>query len=118
MSLLVGSLVLLSACGGENKDTTVVESGTYMGTAETVDQGEKEIYVRTDEDQLIELYMTDSTKMMMNGKKVMFDKVEKGQKVKVSVEKKGNKNVPMSVTLMKKDDGMKKDKDMKDSEGM
>jgi len=115
LSLLLGSLVFFSSCGDQNKDTTVVDSGTYTGVAETVNADEKEIYVRTDDDKLIELYMTDSTEMMMNGKKVMFDKVEKGQKVKVTVEKKGKKNVPMSVMLMEKDmkkDDMKKD-DMK-----
>lgn len=97
----MGCAFLFSACG-ENKDTDVVNSGTYQGTAVEVDAGEKEIYVRTADDKLIELYFTEQTKVITNdGKAASFDALTENGKVEITVEKKGNKNVPISVKILK-----------------
>ena len=91
---------MLNSCG-ENKNTDVVESGTYQGIAEEVEPGEKEIYVRTADDKLVELYFTDDTKLMTNdGQTTTFDALKENGKVEITVEKKGNKNVPVSVKIL------------------
>jgi len=100
LGLLVGCTFLLNSCG-ENKNTDVVNSGTYQGVAEKVEADEKEIYVRTADDKLIELYFTDQTQVMTNdGQASTFDALKENGKVEITVEKKGNKNVPISVKIL------------------
>ncbi|MDT7828025.1 hypothetical protein RQM65_05025 [Pricia sp. S334] len=97
--IAVFGLVLMQSCG-ENKDTDVVPSGTYTGVAETVEPGEKEIYVRTSDDKLLELYFTDNTKLTKNGETVEFNALSEGVSVEVQVEKKGQKLDPIAVKIM------------------
>ena len=92
-------LSLLASCG-ENKDTDIVPSGTYHGKAEEVDADEKEIYVRTPDDKLLELYFTDQTTLTKDGAAVEFDQLHEGSNVEVKVEKKGNKLEPLAVTIL------------------
>lgn len=100
LSIVLGSAFLLSSCG-ENKKTDVVNSGTYQGVAEEVEPGDKEIYVRISENRLIELYFTDQTTLMTNdGKTASFDALKEDAKVEITVEKQGNKNVPVSVKIL------------------
>lgn len=98
--ILFLGMSLIQSCG-ENKKTDLVPSGTYQGTAETVDPGESEVYVRTSDDKLLELYFTDKTALTMNGNAVKFDKLKEGDSVEVKVEKKGKKLDPISVEIMK-----------------
>lgn len=101
LGLLLGGAFLLNSCG-ENKNTDVVDSGTYQGIAEEVDSGEKEIYVRTADNKLVELYFTDETKLMTSdGQTTSFDALKENGKVEITVEKQGNKNVPVSVKILK-----------------
>ena len=86
------------ACGG-GESTDVVESGTYKGKIAEVKSGEKEIYVKH-KDQKLELYFTDSTKLMKGGKSVDFSMLKKDQKVSVKVEKMGKKLNPLKVTIL------------------
>ncbi len=83
----------------EMENTSVVPSGTYNVTAERVDPKEKEIYAKTKDGKILELYLQDSTKLMKDGKKVSFDALKKGQKLEVKVEKKGNKLEPLEVRI-------------------
>jgi len=100
LGVLIAGAFMLNSCG-ENKNTDVVDSGTYQGVAEGVEPGEKEIYVRTSDDKLVELYFTDETKVMTNdGEISSFDALKEGGRVEVTVEKKGNKNVPISVKIL------------------
>ncbi len=100
LGLLLGGAFLLNSCG-ENKNTDVVDSGTYQGVAEEVELGEKEIYVRTSDDKLVELYFTSETKLMASdGQTATFDALKENVKVEITVEKKGNKNVPVSVKIL------------------
>ncbi len=92
------SLSFIVACGGGEK-TDVVESGTYEGKVSEVKPDEEEIYVKHN-DKKLELYFTDSTKLMKNGKSVAFSKLKKDQKVKVKVEKMGKKLNPLAVTIL------------------
>lgn len=91
--------LLFTSCG-ENKDTDIVESGTYQGKAEEVDADEKEIYVRTADDKLLELYFTDATTLTKDGANTEFSELKEGGNVEVTVEKKGNKLEPVSVTIL------------------
>lgn len=97
--LAFAGLTLFTSCG-ENKDTDVVESGTYQGKAEEVDADEKEIYVRTADDKLLELYFTDNTQLTKDGAAVEFDALHEGGNVEVKVEKKGNRLEPLSVSIL------------------
>lgn len=101
LGLLVGCVFFLSSCGGENKNTTVVDSGTYTGVLQEVDAAEQEIYVKTANDKLIELYFTEQTKVLTNnGETSTFNELKENGKVEITVEKKGNKNVPISVKIL------------------
>ncbi|WP_394906438.1 hypothetical protein [uncultured Mesonia sp.] len=101
LGLLLGGAFLLNSCG-ENKNTDVVDSGTYQGIAEEVEVDEKEIYVRTADDKLVELYFTEETKLMTSdGQTTTFDALKENGKVEITVEKQGNKNVPVSVKILK-----------------
>ncbi|HZJ21573.1 MAG TPA: hypothetical protein VFD35_14650 [Pricia sp.] len=99
MIIAVFGSILLQSCG-ENKDTDVVPSGTYTGVAETVEPGEKEIYVRTSDDKLLELYFTDNTALTKKGETVEFSALSEGVSVEVQVEKKGKKLDPIAVKIM------------------
>lgn len=98
-TLFLSATLFLVSCG-ENKNTNVVESGTYSGVAEEVEVDEKEIYVKTEDDKLIELYFTDETKVLKkDGSKGSFEDLKEDGKVEVTVEKEGNKNVPITVQI-------------------
>ena len=84
----------------EIENTDIVPSGTYSGTADKVDPGEKEVYVKTNEGKILELYFTEQTTLTQNGQTVSFDALKQGQKVEVTVEKKGNRLEPMAVKIM------------------
>jgi len=100
LGLFLGLTFLFTSCG-ENKNTDVVEAGTYQGVAEEVEPGEKEIYVRTADDKLIELYFTDATQLMTSdGQATTFESLKENGKVEVTVTKEGNKNVPVSVKIL------------------
>lgn len=94
--LLVFSLFFLSSC---DKQTDVVESGTYQGTIDKVVADESEIYVKTADDKRLELYFNDNTELMQNGQTVPFETLKEGQIVEVTVEKVGQRLEPISVTI-------------------
>lgn len=100
------SMTAFQACNdgdsssSEVKNTDVVPSGTYTGTAYKVDPDEKEIYVKTNEGKTLELYFTDNTAVTQNGQTVSFDALKKDQNLEVTVEKKGNRLEPMTVKIM------------------
>lgn len=84
----------------ELEDTDVVESGTYTGTAEIVDQEQNEIYVRLNDTTIIELYFSNDTQLVQNGNNVSFDSLEEGQRVEVQVERDGDHMNPQRVTIL------------------
>lgn len=90
---------ILASCG-ENKKTDIVETGVYRGTAEEVDKGEKEIYVRTADNKLLELYFTDKTTLTKAGNPATFDELKEGGQVEVNLEKKGNRLEPIAVMIL------------------
>ncbi len=101
LRLLISILVIgtvLTACGGSKTD--VVDSGTYTGTLEEVVPEESEIYLSTDEDQLLELYFIDETTLTQAGDTVDFSVLEKGQRVEVEVKKVGKQLDPISVRIL------------------
>lgn len=90
-------LFLMASCG---EKTDVVESGTYQGTVEEVEADKTEIYVKTADDKLLELYFTESTTLTKNGQTVDFAELAEGQKVEVEVKKEGNRLDPVSVKIL------------------
>lgn len=91
-------LLLFSACGGESTD--VVESGTYEGTIEEVNPDESEIYVKTPDDKTLELYFIETTELAKDTVSVPFDSLATGQKVRVEVEKVGQRLNPLRVEIL------------------
>lgn len=90
-------LTVFTSCAG---DTDVVESGTYSGVIDKVEADKSEIYVKTDNDKMLELYFTESTTLTRAGETVEFSALEKGQNVEVEVEKVGQRLDPISVTIL------------------
>lgn len=86
--------------GPEIAETDVIDSGTYKGKAHKVDPGEKEIYVKTTDCKLIELYLKPETALTKDGKKVEFDALKEGQNLEVKVENTGGKLKPISVKIL------------------
>jgi hypothetical protein len=99
LMIAASGVVLTSSCG-ENKKTDIVESGMYTGKAEEVDKSEKEIYVRTPDNKLLELYFTDKTTLTKAGAPANFDELKEGGQVEVNVEKKGTRLEPISVNIL------------------
>jgi cold shock protein len=95
---LVCSLIVFSSCGGGKTD--VVESGVYQGTVEEVEADKTEIYVKTADGKLLELYFTETTTLTRSGAPVNFDQLAEGQKVEVEVIKEGKRLDPVSVKIM------------------
>ena len=89
----------LVSCGGGEK-TDVVESGTYQGTVHEVEADKTEIYVKTADDRLLELYFTEATTLTRNGQAVEFSELAEGQKVEVEVKKEGKRLDPISVKIL------------------
>lgn len=91
-------ICLLISCGGEKTD--VVDSGVYQGTIHEVEADKTEIYVKTPDDKLLELYFTESTTLTRNGEAVDFSALAEGQKVEVEVQKEGKRLDPISVKIL------------------
>lgn len=107
LAALFIALITFQACNGgggssstEMENTDIVESGTYRGTAERVDPDEKEIYVKTEDGKILELYFTAQTELTQNGQAVSFDALEQGQNVEVQLEKKGKRLEPVAVEIL------------------
>jgi len=90
--------VLMISCGGDKTD--VVDSGVYQGTVEEVEADKTEIYVKTGDDKLLELYFTEATTLTKNGQTVEFTELAEGQKVEVEVKKVGQRLDPVSVKIL------------------
>ena len=84
----------------EIRNTSVVDSGTYTVTAQRVDPDEKEIYVKTEDGKILELYFKDDTKLSQDGKDVPFSELKKGQRLEIKVEKVGNHLKPLAVVIL------------------
>jgi CspA family cold shock protein len=89
--------ILLSSCG---EKTDVVESGTYQGVVHEVEADKSEIYVKTADDKVLELYFTESTTLTRNGETVPFSELAEGKNVEVEVEKVGQRLDPISVKIL------------------
>ena len=97
MPALVAAVPFFYSCG---EKTDVVESGTYQGTLHEVEPEKNEIYVKTADDKVLELYFTESTTLTKNGETVAFDQLKEGGKVEVDVEKVGQRLDPVAVRIL------------------
>jgi cold shock protein len=89
--------VILSSC---EQKTDVVESGTYQGVIDEVEAEKNEIYVKTADNKLLELYFTPTTTLTHQEKEVPFDHLKEGGKVEVQVKKVGNRLDPVAVKIL------------------
>lgn len=96
---IVIALVFATALACSEK-TDVVESGVYQGTIHEVEADEREIYVKTSDDKLLELYFTETTTLTKNNQTVDFSELSEGKKVEVEVKKEGNRLDPVSVKII------------------
>lgn len=97
------SLAFTSCKDGGNaeiENTDVVPSGTYSGSAYKIDAEEKEVYVKTEDGKVLELYFTEETQLTGNGQPVAFNNLKEGQKLEVTVEKKGDRMEPTWVNIV------------------
>jgi len=94
---VVLSVGFLTGCSAD--DTAVVESGTYEGTITEVNADEQEIYVSVPETGTLELYFTDSTRVMGDTTQLSFDALQTNQQVAVEVNKVGQRLDPVTVTI-------------------
>jgi len=90
------SLLFFMSCG---QKTDVVESGNYEGTIIEVEADKAEIYVKTTDGKVLELYFTDTTKLTQNGEEVPFETLKEDQTVEVKVEKVGKRLDPITVSI-------------------
>jgi CspA family cold shock protein len=91
------SLFFLTSCG---EKTDVVESGVYQGTVAEVEADKSEIYVKTADGKLLELYFTESTTLTKDGQTVAFSELAEGKKVEVEVKKEGKRLDPVAVKIL------------------
>ncbi len=88
---------VLTSCG---EKTDVVESGVYQGIVHEVEADKSEIYVKTDDGKLLELYFTETTTLTKDGQIVPFNELAEGKKVEVEVKKEGKRLDPVSVKIL------------------
>lgn len=98
MMIAACGITTLQSCG---EHTDVVESGTYQGKIQEVEADKSEIYVKTPDGKLLELYFTDSTKLTRDTVAVDFKELAEGKEVEVTVAKKGNRLDPIAVKILK-----------------
>lgn len=97
-AILIATFFLIFTSCGEKTD--IVESGTYQGTIDEVEPAKTEIYVRTQDDRILELYFNENTSLTRNGETIDFSILEVGQNVEVEVEKTGKRLDPISVKIL------------------
>lgn len=97
LTCILGFLTLvLAGCGG---GIDVVDAGTYAGTIDKVKAEEEEIYLSLDNGMQLELYFTEATQLMKGLNPVAFAELESGDRVEVTVDREGNRNIPVMVVI-------------------
>ena len=96
--VMIACAVLI--CAGCGRREVMVESGTYEGSIIKVNPDEKEIYVSLDEKRVLELYFSEKTTVSRGEVKTTFDTLQKGQSVRVEVERNAEGMVPLTVTIL------------------
>ncbi|MFO7724697.1 MAG: hypothetical protein R6V45_04025 [Oceanipulchritudo sp.] len=97
LTCILGFLALfLAGCGG---GIGVVDPGTYSGTVDQAVAEEEEIYLSLESGERLELYFTEDTRLMKGGNTVAFSELESGDRVEVTVDREGNRNIPLEVVI-------------------
>ncbi|MGM0390115.1 MAG: hypothetical protein ACQEQB_00080 [Bacteroidota bacterium] len=96
-TVIAAFLLIFTSCG---EKTDIVESGTYQGIIDEVEPAKTEIYVRIQDDRILELYFNENTSLTRNGETIDFSVLEEGQNVEVEVEKTGKRLDPISVKIL------------------
>ncbi len=99
-SIVVALMLFVPFMYSCQESTEAVESGTYEGVIQEVEPEKTEIYVKTDDGQVLELYFRESTTLTRNGETVPFEQLEEGGRVEVEVEKVGQRLDPIAVRIL------------------
>jgi hypothetical protein len=91
------SILYLAGCG---RGIDVVDAGTYTGTVDKAKPGEQEIYLSLDDGMYLELYFTETTQLMEGATPADFSALEAGDRVQVTLDREGNRNIPVQVVIM------------------
>lgn len=97
--LILASLLGVLFVAGCGEGISVVDAGTYQANIDEVVPEEEEIYVTLDDGQRLELYFTDSTKLVAEGQSVDFSRLSADMSVQLTVSREGNRNVPTRVEI-------------------
>ncbi|WP_230392223.1 hypothetical protein [Pontibacter sp. FD36] len=84
----------------QHGESSSVASGTYQGSVKKVEPERTEIYVETDDNQTLELYFRETTRLTRNGETVTFDQLKEGSRVEVQVENEGEHLNPIAVRIL------------------
>ena len=95
--VLVAFSFIFISCG---EKTDIVESGTYQGIVNEVEPAKTEIYVKIEDDRILELYFNEGTSLTRNGENIDFSALEEGQSVEVEVKRNGKRLDPISVKIL------------------
>jgi hypothetical protein len=96
-TVIAAFFLIFTSCG---EKTAIVESGTYQGIIDEVEPAKTEIYVRIQDDKILELYFNENTSLTRNGETIDFSVLEEGQNVEVEVKKTGKRLDPISVKIL------------------
>ncbi len=96
-TVLVAFSFIFISCG---EKTDIVESGTYQGIVNEVEPAKTEIYVKIEDDRILELYFNEGTSLTRNGENIDFSALEEGQNVEVEVKRNGKRLDPISVKIL------------------
>lgn len=95
--LIACTVLAFAGCG---RREVMVDSGTYEGSILKVNPDETEIYVALDEERVLELYFSEETTVSRGELETTFDALEKGQSVRVEVERTDAGMIPLRVTIL------------------
>ncbi len=102
LAIILTSITILQVCGNE-KDTVLVESGSYIGIVTDVVEPAHELYVKlTNDSSLVRLNFSSETTLTKNGETVPFGELKKDTKVEVKLERMEEKMNPISVKILEK----------------
>tara|TARA_R110002096_G_scaffold10361_3_gene40104 strand:+ start:16528 stop:16884 length:357 start_codon:yes stop_codon:yes gene_type:complete len=101
MGLILISITILQICGKE-KDTALVNSGTYIGIVTDAVEPAREFYVKLTNDSLVRLNFSSETTLTKNGETVPFGELKEDSKVEVKLERMEEKMNPISVKILEK----------------
>lgn len=110
LSILIILSLSFSACGNKNgnesyadhEETVLVPTGTYKGLLDKVNEQQRQIDFQTSDNRMLNLYFTDSTRIIKDDRPVNFSGLKKGQTLEVSLERMENYLEPKLIKIVER----------------